>query len=127
MEGNWFTSTEKYEREIESPNGAKATVVLRRLNAGDQAAIQDTMRLIVDTEETSLKLGTLRHLTVQKAVLDWDIPGPKPSPEAIAQLHPDVFEQIYAAVEFGSAPDLQVIDGSPTPPNRQQRRAAAKS
>ena len=103
--GGFFISTELYEREVTAPDGSTGKVRLRRLNAGDQAAIQDTLRMAIgDEADAALKIGTMRMLTVSRALVDWDLPGPKPSPEAISQLEPDVFEQIYGFVEIGSPP-----------------------
>jgi hypothetical protein len=132
----WFTSTETYTCEIwseaapvekENGNAARpgrgdvATVTLRRLNAGDTVELQDRLKMSMedDNQDASVYLGTMRRLTVQKAVLDWSIPGPKPSPEAIAQLEPHVFEQIYAHCSIGTP-----TPGPQAAPNRAARRSA---
>jgi len=102
---SFFIAVEPYKREITAPDGEKGEVTMRRLNAGDQAAIQDTLRMTLgDETETSLAMGTMRMLSVQRAVLDWSWPGPKPSSESISQLEPEVFEQIYSFVEIGTPP-----------------------
>ena len=128
----WFTPTETYVREIwseqapvEAANGDQAQpgrgdtaeVRLRHLNAGDMAELQDRLKMSMDdeTNDAAVFLGTMRRLTVQKAVIDWTIPGPKPSPEAIAQLEPHVFEQIYAHCQIGSAP----IEGPEAAPSQK--------
>ena len=90
------------EVEVTSPSGEKGKVMLRRLNAGDQAAIQDMLRMSVDEGDTQLAMGSMRLLTVRRAVVSWDF-GPC-SEETIAQLEPDVFEQIFSAVEIGTPP-----------------------
>lgn len=101
----FFIDTTPYEREVEAPGGEKGTVKLRRLNAGDQAAIQDTLRMSLSEDaDASLAIGTMRMLTVQRALIDWSWPGPKPSQESIAQLEPEVFEQIFSWCEIGSPP-----------------------
>ena len=100
---SFFTKPEPYKREVEF-EGEKGEITLRRLNAGDQAAIQDTLRMsISEDSDASLAIGTMRMLTVQRALLDWDW-HPKPTPETIAQLEPDVFEQIYSFCEIGTPP-----------------------
>lgn len=121
----FFTNIETYVREVwsEKPpdekkgtpgKGEKATVTLRRLNAGDQAAIQDTLRMgIGEGADATPALGTMRMLTVQKSLVDWTLPGPKPSPEAISQLDPEVFDQIYAHCEIGTPPTDQQEKPSP--------------
>jgi len=133
----WFTPTETYTREVwdeaapvESENGNEAqpgrgevaVVTLRMLNAGDMAELQDRLKMSMsdENEDASVYLGTLRRLTVQKALIDWTIPGPKPSPEAISQLEPHVFEQIYAHCSIGTP-----LEEKPAAaPNRATRRAA---
>lgn len=118
----FFISTESYTREVwsEAPpdekkgtpgRGEKGTITLRRLNAGDQAEIQDRLRMSFEDNDARPAIGTMRMLTVQRALLDWDFPGPKPSPESIAQLEPEVFEQIYSHCEIGTPP---------TPPETEQ-------
>lgn len=105
--GFFIANDKPYEKEIEAPDGEKGTVTLRRLNAGDQAAIQDTLRMSISEDEAadaSMAIGTARMLTVNRALINWSWPGPKPSPEAISQLEPSVFEQIYSHVEIGTPP-----------------------
>lgn len=132
---SFFISTEPYEREIESPSGEKGTVKLRRLNAGDQAAIQDTLRMSLgdDGTDSSLALGTMRMLTVKRALIDWSW-RPSPTPELIAQLDPDVFEQIYSHVEMGVPPTSTngasastSQDGETVTPKKTRQRSAAAS
>ncbi len=54
-----------------------------------------------DEAKSSLALGTMRLLSVERAVVDWDIPNSKPTPEAIRALTPDVFTQIYEHIDLG--------------------------
>src|SRR5580765_3899864 len=84
--------------------GDMATVTLRALNAGDQADIQDILRMEMgdDSERSQLALGSMRRMSVEKALIDWTIPGPKPTPESIRALAPEVFEQIYSYVRLGN-------------------------
>jgi hypothetical protein len=101
----FFISTDTYTRKIKSPDGDEGEVTLRRLNAGDQAAIQDTLRMSLEEgADASLAIGTMRMLTVERALIKWDWEGPQPSPESISQLEPEVFEQIYSHVEIGTPP-----------------------
>lgn len=118
---SWFTSTDTYAVEVwsiaaperngdgtEKPGeGETATVTMRPLNAGDQADIQDILRMEYSDDEgddnrSQLAIGSMRRMSVEKACVDWNIPGPKPTPEAIRQLAPVVFEQIYAHVRLGN-------------------------
>jgi hypothetical protein len=125
----WFTPTEKYVREVESPGGDKAEVTFRVLNAGDMAAIQDLMRMSFgddDNHDAALLIGTMRQLTVQKAVVDWTIPGPKPTPESIAQLEPDVFDQLYGHAQIGAAKE-EVPPTNGAGETAAKRKTAAKS
>jgi hypothetical protein len=97
-------SRENYTAPVKDPEtGATVTVTLRRLNAADKARLDDTLRMEFESEDeitAELKLGTWRMLTVKAAVVSWDSPGdPPPTPEVIEALHPDVFEQIHAAIE----------------------------
>jgi len=115
----WFTSTDSYTETIYSvsgpeldesgkvtkePVGDKATVTMRALNAGDQADIQDILRMEMgdDSDRSQLALGSMRRMSVEKSLIDWSIPGPKPTPESIRQLSPEVFEQIYSYVKLGN-------------------------
>ena len=128
----FFIRNEPYTRTIKTPEGEEGTVTLRRLNAGDQAAIQDTLRMSLSEDaDASLALGTMRMLTVQRAVIDWDWPGPKPSSESIAQLEPDVFEQIYSFCEIGTPPTQEEAsaseNGTETAKPKTRQKAAAAS
>jgi hypothetical protein len=132
----FFISTEPYKRTVLSPDGEEGVVTLRRLNAGDQAAIQDTLRMSLSEDaDAALALGTMRMLTVQRALMDWSWPGAKPTPESIAQLEPEVFEQIYSFCEIGTPPtqatDSESSDTKPEPtengPGKTRSRAAVAS
>lgn len=48
-----------------------------------------------------MKLGTYRRLMVEKAVEAWSFELAA-TPSTIAQLHPSVFDQIAAEVNFGN-------------------------
>lgn len=68
-----------------------------------------------------MKLGTMRMLSVTRAVVDWTIPGPKPNADTIAALHPSVFEQLWDAISFGTSGP----DPTPAEPRRAKRAPAA--
>src|SRR5262245_763965 len=79
--------------------------MMRALNAGDQADIQDILRMEMenaDETRSQLAVGSMRRMSVERAVVDWSIPGPKPTPESIRSLSPEVFEQIYSYVRLGN-------------------------
>ena len=110
----FFISAATYEKTVKTPDGEEGVVTLRRLNAGDQAAIQDTLRMSLSEDaDASLAIGTMRMLTVERALVKWDWPGPQPSPEAISQLEPEVFEQIFEAVEIGTPPTAEQTEQTP--------------
>jgi hypothetical protein len=92
---------------IDPDDGNEITVTLKRLNANDKAALDDSLRMQFEDEgrvRAEMKLGTWRMLTVQRAVVDWDSPlDPKPTPGIIANLKPDIFEQLYEAIEANDA------------------------
>lgn len=120
----FFISAETYTKTIKSPDGEEGEVTLRRLNAGDQAAIQDTLRMSLDENaDASLAIGTMRMLTVERALVKWSWPGPQPSPEAISQLEPEVFEQIFSFVEIGTPPTQE--NGGETPEDGKAPKATA--
>jgi len=97
---SFFTPTEVYRITIKSPDGAESWVELRPLNAGDQATIQDSIALSSEGE-ASAKLGTLKRLMVERAVVNWGL-DVSPTPNTLADLEPSVFEQIFAEVRTGS-------------------------
>lgn len=107
----WFTETATYDVPLEH-EGEKATVTLRPLDAGDRAELQDTMRMELAAEEGSdegritpeMKMGSMRMLTVERAVVSWTLPGPGPTRASVRSLHPDVFEKIFESVQWGKRP-----------------------
>jgi hypothetical protein len=124
----FFIDQAPYEREIEAPSGEKGTVKLRRLNAGDQAAIQDTLRMSINEDaDASMAIGTMRMLTVRRALVGWSW-MPSPTPETISQLEPEVFEQIYSYCEMGTPPTLPTTDeaGDGTQPQDGTESEAAE-
>lgn len=109
-----------YDVVVRDPDdGIDVTITLRKLNARDEAILRDSMRMeFADEEEVraELKLGTWQLLTVQRAVVGWNHPtDPPPTPDLINELHPDVFDTIYAAIEAEGAP-RPPGEGDPTQP-----------
>lgn len=100
----WFVDAQNYSRTIRDPeSGEEAQVTLRPLNAGDRAMLEDTVQLQAESGDPQVLLGTMKRLTVERAVVDWTLPLAA-TPETLRSLHPDVFEQIFSFVSFGSVP-----------------------
>lgn len=125
-DGGWFTSAALYTRRVKNEHGALATVTLRPLNSGDKSDLEDTVRMIAAENgdlTPELKVGTMKRLTVERAVQSWTLPGPTPTAATIAALNPHIFEQIFALCTFSNEPperfdeDGNEIEPSdPTPP-----------
>jgi hypothetical protein len=103
---NPFTPTETYEVTITDPDdGEEWQVTMRVLNAGDRAMLQDQLRVEMreddDTEVARIPMGTMRLLTVDRAVVRWTLPTPK-STASIASLREELFEQLFDAARFSS-------------------------
>jgi hypothetical protein len=101
---NPFAGTETYDVElVDASDGEKWTVTLRPLNAGHQAKLLDQMAVEAgeteDGEVTRPRLGTVKLLLVSAAVVRWTLPQPA-TPHTIAELRPDLFDQIYEATKF---------------------------
>lgn len=98
---SFFISNETYKRTITDPvSGEEAEVELRPLNAGDRAALEDTIRMEAGDSNPQVLLGTMRRLTVERALVGWSLEV-SPTPETIKSLNPDVFEQIFEHVNMG--------------------------
>jgi hypothetical protein len=95
----FFVENTTTEHEITDPvTGEKASVTIRKLNAGDTAAIQDTIRMTLgEKPDAEFKLGEFRLLMVERALVAWSLPKPV-TPMTIRALEPDVFEQIFNIV-----------------------------
>lgn len=128
---SWFTSAATRTVTIPHPADADASleIVLRSLDAGDKASLEDALALDLEAAAgaggATIPLGKLKLLTVEMALVSWSIPEAVTA-STIRRLHPDVFEAIFQAVEMGS------LEGGdpPTLPNRAARRkgkAPAKS
>lgn len=94
--------------EITNPEtGEKASVELRKLDAGDYAdRSSKMMRVDVDkdprtgkpTENISFDSGGAKLFTIHRSVVSWDLPVPV-SFRAIRSLDDDVLEQLYGHVK----------------------------
>ena len=110
----FFTCSATYKRTIKDPDtGDEATITLRPLNAGDRAELQDLTRMQMGDEGSAeLRLGQMQLITVSRAIVDWTLDEPT-TPEAVAMLHPDVFDDIYSHISWGSVPVEEPADASP--------------
>jgi hypothetical protein len=123
---SFFSDGETYWRDIRRKVGGKERVErieLRPLMAGDRADLQDAVRFGVTDEEgdetgaTELRVGTMRLLTVTRALVSWTLPKAI-SLSSVRALHPDVFSQIYDEVSWGEIPpepSEQELAGDPLP------------
>lgn len=122
---NPFVQHETYEIEVTDPRDGEAwKVTLRVLNAGDEAILRDETRVRTDDEDgaMSLPMGSLRLLTVDRAVVSWTLPLPK-SAAAIEVLHDGIFDQIYKECRFASDGE-KAADG--LPPTEPQTDATSR-
>ena len=120
----FLTDAATYTETFEDPDGGSETleVELRVLNAGDKAELEDLIAMDVDEEErltAGMKLGTMKLLTVSRAIVRWRIldaadagPMPAPSPDVIRRLHPATFEAIFDRIRFGGASPLAASSAS---------------
>jgi hypothetical protein len=104
----WFIDAGKTRTiTVTNPDTADtAEVELRQLDAGAQAEIQDTLVVRLAQEagqgedvdvDVQAKMGTLKLITVEKAIVRWTLPVDV-TPAVIRQLHPKVLEQIFTAI-----------------------------
>lgn len=118
---------EIYDVEIEDPrDGQKWPVVMRVLNAGDRAALQDETVIESDDsgeQRSRVPMGRLRMKAVERAVVSWGLPLP-PTPQSIAVLHEDLFDQLYAKVR-SSGDDAEPAAVPPTEPQTDDPSHAA--
>jgi hypothetical protein len=114
---NPFVQNEVYDVEITDPrDGEKWPVVMRVLNAGDRAALQD--ETVIETDDSGedrarVPMGRLRMKAVERAVVSWGLPLP-PTAETIAVLHEGLFDQLYANVR--NSGDTAAAVGPTEPP-----------
>jgi hypothetical protein len=111
----WTVDTTKtYTREIEHGK-EKATVTMRPLDAGDRAELSEIRLMLAEGgDEGILSAGRIKILTVAKAIVSWTIPSPnsepfEPTEQNIRTLEPDVFEQLFDHVSFGT-PEAEKIE-----------------
>jgi hypothetical protein len=105
----FFIKQTTYRRDITDPDsGETSWVELRPLNAGDTAMFSDSIAMTNEDDEVamSVRLGTLRMLMVERAVVAWGLEV-SPTPETIRQLHPKVFEQIFQHIDAGEDSPLE--------------------
>jgi hypothetical protein len=114
---DWFAPTELYTRTIKLGD-EEATVTLRVLDSGVKAELEDSVRMHVsegpDGEAQTgaeVLVGTMKLLTVERAVVSWTIPGAEPTPATIRRLHPEVTEAIFKLCSFDGIP-AEVEDGT---------------
>lgn len=109
-----FTSTLTYTRKFgDAPDSdvkieelEPFVVEFRPLDAGDRAAIRDSLAMEVSEDESvslEARLGTIELLTVERAVVSWTL-TPAPTREVLRRLRPDVLEALREATSFGRAP-----------------------
>lgn len=114
----FFSDGETYKRDIRVTRGVPGTpeylervesVELRPLMAGDRADLQDAVRIAMaddegeETGSTELRMGTMRILTVAKAIVTWSLPN-APTVSTVRALTDEVFNKIYAEVSWGVVP-----------------------
>jgi len=107
----FFTSNEVTSHTIHDDEGNEATINVRALNSGDQAVIQDSIKMSIgDNPEPDIKIGAFRLLMVERALVSWSLDLPV-SPNTIRQLEPSVFEQIFNIVN-GSEEEAPLDEAS---------------
>ena len=105
---SWLTPSETYTESIAHPYDEAAEpleVELRYLNAGDKAELEDTIAITgsdPDNPEVGVKLGTMKLLTVSRALVRWSIPE-APTPAILRRLDPAVLESIFSRIRMGAA------------------------
>lgn len=117
-----FADTKPYDVQlVDATDGEEWTVTMRPLNAGHQAQLLD--QLAVEESGDSVlerpRIGTMKLLLVNAAVVKWTLSQP-PTPDTIAQLRPDLFEQLYdkarfAGDELENPTEAQASGTSPEP------------
>lgn len=109
---DFFVSRDAVTHVITHPDtGEEATVEIRRMNAGDQVAIQDSIRMNVNEdgiEDAEIRAGTYRKMLVERLLVAWSLPLPV-TPTTLDQLDP----RIYNAIAELCA--TQPVGGNATP------------
>jgi hypothetical protein len=100
--GATYTRTITDDRDDE-----KFEIVYRPLTAGDRAELQDLARMSTDQDEAGsaeMRLGAAQIITLERAIVSWNLPLSK-TKQTIEALHPDLFDQIFSNIAWGSPPD----------------------
>lgn len=97
MSSSFFVPRDAVTHVIKHPDtGEEASVEIRRMNAGDQVAIQDSIRMMLSedgVEDAQLQLGTYRRLLVKRLLVSWSLELPV-SDSTLDQLDPRVYNEI---------------------------------
>jgi hypothetical protein len=96
---SFFVDNEPWPVEIEH-DGETKTVWLRELAAGDEAELDDMLTAVDEEGVRRLMVGSRALLTVQRAVVRWDL-DVEATPISIAALQPAFFDKILKAVNAG--------------------------
>jgi hypothetical protein len=96
----------------DTDTGETATVDIRPLNAGDQVAIQDTIRVLIgDEAEPEVNIGTMKLLIVERALAGWSLDLAL-NRNTISALKPEIFEQIYRLANGGEPTASPLAEGA---------------
>jgi hypothetical protein len=120
-----FVSQETYRKDLYRPmkvpgdplDDVVGWVELRALNAGDRAEFNE---LKVSAEgEAGIQVGMIQLLMVDRAIVSWSFERAQ-TVQAIIDLEPDVFDQIWGHVSMGNPTLADAIDeirneGEPDP------------
>lgn len=127
----WVTSSELYTRKVWNEAGEEAEVTLRLLNAGDKAEVEDQQQVRVDADEETvtpeMRMGSMKHLIVNRALVSWTLPLPPPTEAIVASLDDGIFQQLFALASFGQPPkqpERPKKDGAPRPPRAAGKKPA---
>lgn len=106
MANPFVDSATLYTRTITDPRDKESwQVTFKPLAAGDRAILQDLTRMSTgDDQSAELRLGAMQVITVDRAVVQWTLPLAK-TRLTIEALHPDLFDQIFEYVSWGTIPE----------------------
>lgn len=102
----FFISRDPVTHTITDPaTGETATVDIVPLNAGDQVAIQDSIRMQIGEDASpEARIGSLKLLIVERALVGWSL-DVAPTRNTIERLNPEVFEQIFQLANASASPN----------------------
>ena len=118
----FFISTEPVNYPLTDPetgdpatldDGTPVTVSIRRLNAGDQVAIQNALALRLNTDgevDSKVEVGTYRRLLVERLLVDWNLPLSL-TPNTLDKLDPRIYDEIATLCSD------QPVGANPTAPS----------